>query len=280
VSVEGRRDDLLRAARRARIRVGELALWYTGGAGYVVRTTQSFLLIDPFVGPGSSPDWVRAIPPVLDLGPNSVACSVEAVVLSHEHEDHADPAALAPLARSSRAIVIGSAASIDVARRAGWPEDRCRLIAVGEEATLGDLKLTAVAAHDPGAKGALAYVFDTALVRLLHCGDSLYHAGLADVGRRWPLDAICVSVGHNPPGLTYYMDEADAARAARDSKVRILIPQHFDLWQGLTLDPLRVETVARWYAPDVQVVPAELGRRITVTVSRSKKPASGRSKEA
>jgi hypothetical protein len=60
------------------------------------------------------------------------------------------------------------------------------------------------------------------------------------------------------------MDEADAARAARDSGTRALIPQHFDLWQGFTLDPRRVRTVASWYAPQTTVTPARFGRRITV----------------
>ncbi len=264
-----RRPDLLRAAHRARIRSGELALWYTGGAGYVLRTTKAFLLIDPFVGPGSPPDWVRASPPALDLDGSQLASELGAVILSHEHGDHADPAALEPLARVSQAIVVGSEACVEVARQAGWPEARCRRICVGDEAPIADLRLTAVAANDPEARGALGFVLDTGAVRLLHCGDSLYHPGFVDVGRRWAIDALCVSVGHNPPGQTYFMDESDAARAARDVRARILIPHHYDLWQGLTLDPLRVETVARWYAPETQVVPAKLRARVTIARARS-----------
>ncbi len=269
VAAVARRRDLLRAAHRARVRAGELALWYTGGAGYVLRTAKAFLLIDPFVGPGKPPDWVRAIPPALDLPGSQLAAEVGAVILSHEHDDHADPAALAPLARGSQAIVVGSAASVEVARRAGWPEERCRRVAEGDEVSIADLRLTAVAANDPEAEGALGFVLDTGAVRLLHCGDSLYHAGFVEVGKRWSIDALCVSVGHNPPGATYYMDESDAARAARDVRARILIPHHFDLWQGLTLDPLRVATVARWYAPETQVVPAKLGARLTIARANS-----------
>jgi L-ascorbate 6-phosphate lactonase len=268
LAVEGRQGDLLRAARRARIRSGELALWYTGGAGYVVRTAATMVLIDPFVGPGSPPDWVRATPPVLDLDADSATAEVSAVVLSHEHDDHADPLALASLARSSGALVIGSSASLDVARSAGWPVDRCRKLDADGETKVGDLHLTAIPAHDPESAGALGYVLDTGAIRLLHCGDSLYHPGFAAAGKRWSLDALCVSVGHNPPGLTYYMDECDAARAARDARARILIPQHYDLWQGLTLDPLRVETVARWYAPETRVVPAKLRARVTIERAR------------
>jgi L-ascorbate metabolism protein UlaG (beta-lactamase superfamily) len=61
------------------------------------------------------------------------------------------------------------------------------------------------------------------------------------------------------------MDESDAARVARDCGARILIPQHFDLWRGLTLDPRRVRTATSWYAPQTRVVPARFGRRITIS---------------
>jgi L-ascorbate metabolism protein UlaG (beta-lactamase superfamily) len=75
---------------------------------------------------------------------------------------------------------------------------------------------------------------------------------------------MCVSVGLNPPGITYYMDESAAARAARDAGTKALILQHFDLWESTRLDPGRVATVARWYCPDVDVVPARFQRRIDI----------------
>jgi L-ascorbate metabolism protein UlaG (beta-lactamase superfamily) len=115
------------------------------------------------------------------------------------------------------------------------------------------------------AEGCNGYVLETANTTLLHCGDSLYFDGFAEIGKRWALDALCVSVGLNPPGQTFYMDEANAARAARDSGTRTLIPQHFDLWRGFTLDPRRVRTVTNWYTPRTTVIPARFGRRITLS---------------
>src|SRR5205823_2743699 len=121
-----------------------------------------------------------------------------------------------------------------------------------------------VAMDDPGAKGCNGYAIEAGSTALLHCGDSFWHRGLAPLKERWRFAAICVSVGHNPPGRNTYMDEADAARAARDVGARILVPHHFDLWQGYTLDPRRVATVARWYCPGVKVLPARFRQRITI----------------
>ena len=53
----------LRSVRQARVGAGEIALWYIGGAGYILRTAATTLLIDPFLGPSGPPDWMREIPP-------------------------------------------------------------------------------------------------------------------------------------------------------------------------------------------------------------------------
>jgi L-ascorbate 6-phosphate lactonase len=256
--------SLLTTVRRATVEPGSMALWYTGGAGYILKTAGTTILIDPFVGPSNPPDWVRMIPPPFDPEEIGVLGRLDAVVLSHEHGDHADPAALGPIGQRTGAVVVGPASCIAVARTTGWDAERCWTLEHEQTLTVGDLRLTAVPMHDPGAKGCNGHVIETSQIALLHCGDSFYHAGFVELGKRWQFDAICVSVGANPPGGTFYMDESDAARAARDSGTRYLIPQHFDLWQGLTLDPRRVATVTRWYSPKTRVLPARFGRRISL----------------
>jgi L-ascorbate 6-phosphate lactonase len=263
-TVDPAMDGFVAAVRRARVRNGEIALWYLGGAGYVVRTSQATLLIDPFLGPSNPPDWVRAIPPAFaperigELGP------IGAVLLTHEHGDHADPVALRAIATETSVPVYGPASCAAKAEQAGVPTDRFHAIGHDESFIVDGLRITTVPMVDPMAAGCNGYVLESGGVVLLHCGDSLYHDGFVALGERWPLDAICISVGHNPPGQTYYMDEADAARAARAAKSRTLIPQHYDLWQGFTLDPRRVRVATSWYAPQTTVIPARFGRRLTV----------------
>jgi len=256
--------DFLASVRRATVRPGEISLWYTGGAGYVIRTAAATLLIDPFVGPSNPPDWIRAIPPAFDAAEIGDLGGLDAILLTHEHGDHADPDALGPLGRLTEAQVLGPTACVDVALRAGVPAERAQVLSHDESATFGDLRVTAVPMNDPGAPGCNGYVLETGAVAILHCGDSLYFPGFLDLGRRWSFDAICLSVGANPPGRNFYLDEAGAARAARDAGARLLIAQHYDLWQGITLDPQRVAIAAAWYCPEAQVVPAKVQQRITV----------------
>jgi len=254
--------DLLVRVTRSHVRPGELALWYTGGAGYVVKTSRVTILIDPYVGPDNPPDWVRTIPPAFNI---EHLGDIAAVVLTHEHDDHTDPLALSEVGRRTSADIFGPDTSISVAKSAGVPPDRCHIVEADRSKTVGDVLLTAITVHDPLAQGCLGWVIETGAVTVLHCADSLYFPGFVDLGRRWKFDAMCVSVGLNPPGAMLYMDECDAARAARDADTKVLIPQHFDLWERTKLDSSRVTRVARWYCPNVRVLPARFRRRITIT---------------
>jgi L-ascorbate 6-phosphate lactonase len=258
----------LASVRKARMAPGEIALWYLGGAGYVVRTSVATLLIDPFLGPSNPPEWVRTIPPAFAPDAIGTLGPLDALIVTHDHSDHADPVALHAVATRTEAPVFGPASCMGRATEAGVPADRRHAVTWDEAFTVGDLRITTVSAFDPTAAGCNGYVLETGGASLLHSGDSLYFDGFAEVGKRWNLDAVCVSVGVNPPGRVVYMDEADAARAARDCQARTLIPQHFDLWQGFTLDPRRVRTVTAWYTPQTKVIPARFGRRLTIRAAR------------
>jgi L-ascorbate metabolism protein UlaG (beta-lactamase superfamily) len=131
---------------------------------------------------------------------------LDAIVLTHEHGDHADPAALGPLGRLTTTSVIGPAACIEIARKADVPEDRLKVLAHEEAISVGELRLTAVDANDPGAPGCNGYVLETGKVTVLQAGDSLYFQGFLDYSKRWAFDAICVSVGDNPPGGPRYLE--------------------------------------------------------------------------
>lgn len=261
-TVDDETDSLLIAVRDAGVAPGAIALWYTGGAGYIVKTAGATVLMDPFLAPSTGSEWIRGIPPAFDAARIGDLGRFDALLITHEHGDHADPVALAPLGPLT--TVYGPAACIAVARQAGVPDENCRVLAHDDSVTFGDLTVTAVPMNDPGAPGCNGYVLETSSVAVLMCGDSIYSDGFVPIGQRWKLDAICLSVGHNPPGQTIYLDESGAARATRDANARILIPQHFDLWQGLTLDPHRVEIVNSWYCPETRVLPALFRERLDI----------------
>lgn len=253
---EGR--GLLWAARQASVAPNSLALWYLGGAGWAVRTEGTLLLFDPFVGPGSPPAWTRLTPPAIDTSELDL---VDAVFLTHEHGDHADPTVLAVLAAKGTACAYGPASAVRVAVDAGLPRARLRELVAGEQVGVDDVVVSACEMVDPDAESTLGYVVRCGAA-WLQAGDSRYHEGFARIGSYEKLDAASLSIGHNPVGKSTYMDECDAARAVRDLGVPTVIPQHFDLWQGYTMDPARLGTAMGWYAPKAKLRVPCLGERI------------------
>ena len=69
-------DDIVSAATPD----GKLVLWGLGGPSVVLRTTQTTILVDPFLGQGVKKGWERAIP--IPFSPESIH-SVDAVLSSH-----------------------------------------------------------------------------------------------------------------------------------------------------------------------------------------------------
>jgi L-ascorbate 6-phosphate lactonase len=254
--------DLLQQIDAASVEPGSIALWHTGGAGYVMRTPATTIYVDPFCGESLDPGtWVRNLPSAFD--PSQVK-RCDLVMSTHEHFDHCDPNALGPLREVTAASFAGPATSIAKARGWGWPDDRLRALAWGDAFEVGDVRITVIRSVDPMAEGCNGYVFEAQGLVVVNMGDSLWFDGIGKELEPWRVDALCVSVAQNPVGGTYYMSEVDAVRMARDVGVRVLVPHHWDLWEWVMLDPRRIQAVAPWYAPDVQVRPARFAERMTL----------------
>ncbi len=253
--------DLIAQIDRAEVHAGEFALWHTGGAGYIVRTAATTIYIDPFCGPSLDEKWQRLLPVPFD--PHTVG-KCDLILSTHEHADHCDPHTLRPMRNSTNAPFAGPQSSIETASGFGWPVDRLQTLNHGESLDVGDVKVTAVRSFDPMAIGCNGYVLEAGGLALVNMGDSLWFDAIGSVLALWSVDAICLSVAHNPPNETYYMSEVDAVRIARDVNAKVLIPHHWDLWQWVAMDPRRIAAVAPWYAPEAQVRPARFCQRMSL----------------
>jgi L-ascorbate metabolism protein UlaG (beta-lactamase superfamily) len=193
----------------------------------------------------------------------------DAVLLSHLHADHFHIGSLRRLPGEPLLVVPRGAAGF-VARELGpRAAGRCVELAPGEEATVGRVKVRAVAAAHDGGRGpwsreravAIGFVVEGAS-RTWFAGDTGLFDEMADLG---PLDLALIPVGGWGPTLAAHghLDPADAAEALRRVKATWAVPVHFGTFWPVGMSRVRPHMfagpgrefarLAQRTAPDSQV---------------------------
>lgn len=247
---------LLDEIEGASVEQGSVVVWSIGGAGVVVKTPLSLVMIDPFFGSSVSSEWVRMIPAPMD--PREMRfCDL--FLSTHEHEDHCERNTVLAVARRTGAMFIGPGSSCRRFLEWGVEKNRVTVLKPGESLSLNDVTVTAWFANDPDAESALSFIISIGSVRLFHSGDSKFSEEFSKIGEQGGVDIAFLSLGRNPRGHKYYMNACDTLEAARDLGARTLIPVHWDLWRRTREDPWLVKKIAGCWRLPVEVVILRLG---------------------
>jgi L-ascorbate metabolism protein UlaG (beta-lactamase superfamily) len=189
--------------------------------------------------------------------------SLDAVLLSHLHRDHADRPSLRRLAPATP--VLAPAAAAATVRRLGVRE--VVGLRAGERIAVGPGAVLAVPAeHDgrrsplQGATPALGFVVEQDGTRVYFAGDTERFDGMAELG---PLDVALVPIwGWGPSLGPGHLDPDGAAAAVALMRPRIVVPIHWATYlpfgygsgHRLLTQPGRAFAAAmRERAPDVRV---------------------------
>ncbi len=201
-----------------------VTVWRLDGAGVAIQSAGSLCYIDPFLADGGQPGWIRRQPKLLDrLPPPSL------VLLTHEHDDHADPVALKLLAQTS-CLLAGPAPAVEVARSAGFLQRRTIVLTVGMQFQLGELTVTASRVRDDDAKAPLAYLVSVSGITLYHGGDAQMSSAFDDTGAAFTVTVACLSSAGKLDGKQFYLTPKESVTAAQSLRAKTLIPIHWDLW--------------------------------------------------
>jgi L-ascorbate metabolism protein UlaG (beta-lactamase superfamily) len=213
-----------------------------------------------------------------DLAPESYS-GTDVVVISHLHHDHLDIGSLRRLGARPRIVVPRGGGSL--LARAGFSD--VVEIAPGERLDLGGVHVTATEANHRGERTpvgpwapALGYIVDDGRRRLYFAGDTDLFAGMADLEA---IDVAFLPVGGWGPTLgTGHLDPTRAARAARMTGARLVVPIHWGtFWpRGLTRfrphlltgPAAAFERAARELAPGVVVSPSVPGDEVELETVR------------
>jgi len=209
---------------------------------------------------------LRRAPP-LDEAP----AGIDAVLISHAHHDHLDPASLARLGRDQRIVVPRGTGLLPLR----WRRlRRIEQVGPGEEIQVGAVAVRATCAAHPGQRfgplappwrrgeptGALGYVV-IGRRRVYFAGDTDLFPGMADLAPGLDL-ALLPVWGWGPRVGPGHLDPQRAAEALRMLRPRLAIPIHWGtlgvVWRATTrgkaAEPARAfQRHAAELAPEVEV---------------------------
>lgn len=156
--------------------------------------------------------------------PDAAFQHARVVVISHAHDDHLSPATLRRFPKDI--MVLCPAPAAEILRKSGIP---AHVMKPGDERTVGDVRIIAVAAMHPGSRRgvhavadgrALGWVIVGPTATVYYSGDTNYCSTFAEVGNTYRPDVVLLNVnGHLKP--------PDAARAALALGAPVVIPTHW-----------------------------------------------------
>ena len=199
------------------------------------------VLVDPVWAERASPSQRvgprRFHPPPVSLGGLP---ALDVVLVTHDHYDHLDMAAVQALARNkthakARFVVpLGVGAHLE---RWGVPPARIAELDWEESVDVGALTLTATPARHFSGRGVrdgdrtlwASWVVDGPTRRVFHSGDSGPWEGFADIGaRHGPFDLTMVKIGaYGPTWPDIHLDPEQAVAAHQALRGALLLPIHW-----------------------------------------------------
>jgi L-ascorbate metabolism protein UlaG (beta-lactamase superfamily) len=259
------------------------SLYRLGHSTLLLKLDGAFWLTDPVFSERASPvQWAgpkrfHAPPISIDELP-----AIKGVILSHDHYDHLDHAAIMQLAPKVEVFVT----PLGVGDRLiawGVAPAKVRQLDWWQQTTLHGVQLVAAPAQHFSGRSLTdgdrtlwaSWVIVAGDLRLFFSGDTGYHADFKTIGERYgPFDVTMLETGaYDAQWPEVHMQPEETLRAHRDLKGRWLMPVHngtFDLAMHAWHEPFD-RILALSEAGGVSLATPAMGERLSL-----KQPQAGR----
>jgi L-ascorbate 6-phosphate lactonase len=249
---------------------GQLALWWLGQFGFVLKLGRTVLYLDPFLTP--MPE--RQAPPL--LSPHELRHAAY-ILGSHDHGDHVDRPAWPALAQAAPAarFVVPELLRGQLCHDLAIPDERFIGLDDGQSWEQDGLRITGIAAahefldRDPmtGRYPYLGYVVEGNGCVVYHSGDCCVYEGLLTKLQRWSLDVVLLPINGRDArrlaaGCIGNMTYQEAADLAGSLRPRLIIPAHYDMFAMNMEDPELFLAYMRVKYPQLTVRRPAYGERI------------------
>jgi L-ascorbate 6-phosphate lactonase len=228
-----------------------LVVTWLGQASFRFDAGGRRILVDPFFAEHEA----RTYPP---LSVDDHGSGVDWLLVTHEHIDHLDPYSLREVAARSPDLTIVAPAPLEPLVREAAPDaaftgvdrgDRLELPGAGSLTVVPAIHGRTVADGYPDDPAFVGYVLELEGTSLYHAGDTIVTDSLVAALAPLRIDVALLPIN----GHTYYreradlvgnMDERDAVALAAEIGASILVPIHWDLFEGNTEWPGRAVDAA------------------------------------
>lgn len=234
------------------------AIFRLGHSTMLVRLNSEYILLDPVFSERASPvQW--AGPKRFHPTPITIAelPTIKAVVISHDHYDHLDEAAIKLLAEKTEQFIT----PLNVGKYLSkWGVDKANIVELDwwQSTNLGGVNLTATPAQHFSGRGLFdrdktlwaSWVIQSDNAKLFFSGDSGYFDGFKEIGDRYgPFDITMIETGaYNELWSEIHMLPEQSLQAHIDLKGKAMLPIHngtFDLSLHNWYEPLeKISTLA------------------------------------
>jgi L-ascorbate 6-phosphate lactonase len=225
---------------------GTVALWWLGQASFVLKAAGIIVYIDPYLKESSH----RLSPPAF---PPEAVTNADVVLLTHDHTDHVDPAALPGIAKASPAarFIAPRPIANRVADLIGGKERLITAVAdepLSVEVRGAKLGLQPVPAkHEefdltPEGYPYLGYTLALGGVTVYHSGDTIPYEGQIERVKAHGVDLALLPINgrdvyRTRAGTIGNMDYREAAEFAVAIGAKVVIPMHYAMFRGNTVPP-------------------------------------------
>ena len=254
----------------------DASLFRLGHSTLLLKLAGEFWMTDPVFSERASPvQW--AGPKRFHAPPIAIAelPPIKGVILSHDHYDHLDRAAVLELAPKVEMFV----APLGVGDRLvawGIPAAKVRQLDWWEQTSLAGVRLVATPAQHFSGRGLgdgdstlwASWVILAGDLRLYFSGDTGYHADFATIGERFgPFDVTFMETGaYDAQWPDIHMQPEQTLQAHLDLRGRWLMPLHngtFDLAMHAWHEPFdRIHALA--HSRDVPLATPGMGERLSL----------------